>query len=398
VSEKPLIAHVLYRLDTGGMEQVAISVINHTATRYRHAVIALAGIGAMRDRITNPAVPCLSLDKKPGKDWGCYFRLWKMLRRLKPDLVQTYNIGTLDVAPVAWFAGVPRVVHAEHGRDVADPDGTNRRYRAMRRWLEPFIARYVAVSADLENWLRESVGIAPAKVVCIPNGIDIERYAGAAGSRELRPLLGAFAPPGTLVVVNVGRLDPVKDQAGLIAAFQLLRDSSAATAARLRLVIVGEGACRNDLETQIARLGVHGQVCLLGDRKDVPEILAECDVFALSSVAEGIPLTLLEAMAAGLPIVATRVGGVAEVVVDGVTGTLVEPSDPAALAHALRGYVENESRRGQRGGAGRQRVEQRFSLPVMLAGYTSLYDEALAKRDHASSSRVSIGFSERRER
>jgi sugar transferase (PEP-CTERM/EpsH1 system associated) len=380
------------------MEQVAISVINHTATRYRHAVIALVGIGAMRNRITDPAVPCLSLDKKPGKDWGCYFRLWKMLRRLKPDLVQTYNIGTLDVAPVAWLAGVPRVVHAEHGRDVADPDGTNRRYRAMRRWLEPFIARYVAVSTDLGKWLRESVGIAPAKVVCIPNGIDIERYAGAAGSRELRSLLGAFAPPGTLAVINVGRLDPVKDQAGLIAAFKLLCDSSPATAARLRLVIVGEGACRNDLETQIARLGLHSQVCLLGDRKDVPEILAECDVFALSSVAEGIPLTLLEAMAAGLPIVATRVGGVGEVVVDGVTGTLVEPSNPAALAHALRGYVENESRRGQRGGAGRQRVEQRFSLPAMLAGYTSLYDEILAKRDHASSSRMSIGFAERRER
>jgi sugar transferase (PEP-CTERM/EpsH1 system associated) len=352
----------------------------------------------MRNRITDPAVPCLSLDKKPGKDWGCYFRLWKMLRRLKPDLVQTYNIGTLDVAPVAWLAGVPRVVHAEHGRDVADPDGTNRRYRAMRRWLEPFIARYVAVSTDLGKWLRESVGIAPAKVVCIPNGIDIERYAGAAGSRELRSLLGAFAPPGTLAVINVGRLDPVKDQAGLIAAFKLLCDSSPATAARLRLVIVGEGACRNDLETQIARLRLHGQVRLLGDRKDVPEILAECDVFALSSVAEGIPLTLLEAMAAGLPIVATRVGGVGEVVVDGVTGTLVEPSNPAALAHALRGYVEDESRRGQRGDAGRQRVEQRFSLPAMLAGYTSLYDEILAKRDHASSSRVSIGFAERRER
>ena len=398
MSEKPLIAHVLYRLDTGGMEQVAISVINHTATRYRHAVIALVGIGAMRNRITDPAVPCLSLDKKPGKDWGCYFRLWKMLRRLKPDLVQTYNIGTLDVAPVAWLAGVPRVVHAEHGRDVADPDGTNRRYRAMRRWLEPFIARYVAVSTDLGKWLRESVGIAPAKVVCIPNGIDIERYAGAAGSRELRPFLGAFAPPGTLAVINVGRLDPVKDQAGLIAAFKLLCDSSPATAARLRLVIVGEGACRNDLETQIARLRLHGQVRLLGDRKDVPEILAECDVFALSSVAEGIPLTLLEAMAAGLPIVATRVGGVGEVVVDGVTGTLVEPSNPVALAHALRGYVEDESRRGKRGDAGRQRVEQRFSLSAMLAGYTSLYDEILAKRDHASSSRMSIGFAERRER
>jgi sugar transferase (PEP-CTERM/EpsH1 system associated) len=398
VNEKPLIAHVLYRLDTGGMEQVAISVINHTCKRYRHAVIALAGIGAMRDRIMDPAVPCLSLDKKPGKDWGCYFRLWKTLRRLKPDVVQTYNIGTLDVAPVARLAGVRRIVHAEHGRDVADPDGANRRYRTMRRWLQPFIARYVAVSADLESWLREGVGIAPAKVACIPNGIDTGRYAGAAGSRELRPLLGTFAPPGTLVVVNVGRLDPVKNQAGLIAAFRLLCDSSPAMAARLRLAIVGEGACRKDLEAQIARLGLHDRVCLFGDRKDVPEILAESDVFALSSVAEGIPLTLLEAMAAGLPVVATRVGGVGEVVVDGATGALVEPNDPTAVAQALRGYVEDASRRGRHGDAGRQRVEQRFSLPAMLAGYTSLYDEVLAGRHHAPQANASIGFAERRER
>jgi glycosyltransferase involved in cell wall biosynthesis len=136
----------------------------------------------------------------------------------------------------------------------------------------------------------------------------------------------------------------------------------------------------------------------LGDRKDVPEILAECDVFALSSVAEGIPLTLLEAMAAGLPIVATRVGGVDEVVVDGVTGTLVEPSNPVALAQALRGYVEDESLRRRHGEAGRERVEQHFSLHAMLAGYTSLYDEVLAGRDQVSSSTTPIRLAEKRER
>lgn len=396
--EKPLIAHVLYRLDTGGMEQVAISIINHTDQRYRHAVIGLAGIGALRNRIANQTVPCLSLDKRPGKDWGCYFRLWRTLRRLKPDLVQTYNIGTLDIAPVARLAGVRRVVHAEHGRDVTDPQGAHRRYRAMRRWLQPFISRYLAISSDLETWLRQDVGIAPAKVACIPNGIDIARCAGSAASREHRPLLGAFAPPGTLVVVNVGRLDPVKDQAGLIEAFKILCDASPATASHLRLVIVGEGVYRGTLEARIDEFGLRDRVCLLGNREDVPGILAECDVFALSSIAEGIPLTLLEAMAASLPVVATRVGGVGEVVVEGVTGRLVEPGNPAALARALRGYVEDESRRGHHGRAGRERVEQRFSLSAMLAGYTSLYDEVLAKGGHVPSSRSSIGFAGRGER
>jgi sugar transferase (PEP-CTERM/EpsH1 system associated) len=378
VSKKPLIAHVLYRLETGGMEQIAVSVINGTRDKYRHAVICLAGLGAMRERIADPNVPCVSLDRRPGKDWGCYSRLWKALRELQPDLVQTYNLGTLDVAPIAWLAGTRRVVHAEHGRDIADPDGRNRKYRLMRRWLQPFIARFIAVSADLETWLRENIGIAPAKIACIRNGIDTDRYNSLARPGQPRPALGAFAPAGALLIVNVARLDAVKDQVGLLAAFGMLRDAGPELATRLRLVVVGEGAERPRLEAEIARQQLDDCVELLGNRDDVPIILAESDVFVLSSVAEGIPLTVLEGMAAGLPVVATRVGGVGEAVVDGATGTLVAPSDPVALAGALRAYVEDEALRLQHGREGRARVEKHFSLPAMLSAYAALYDGLLA--------------------
>lgn len=396
MNRRPLIAHVLYRLDTGGMEQIAISVINRTAGRYRHAVICLAGVGAMRNRILDVSVPCVSLDKRPGKDLGCYFRLWNTLRRLQPDLVQTYNIGALDAAPLARLAGVRRVVHAEHGRDAADPLGSNRKYRLMRRWMQPFIARYVAVSRDLQSWLCDAVGIAPSKVVCIPNGVDASIHAPQAGSRQARPLLGTFAPPGTLLIGSVGRLDAVKDQAGLIAAFGRLCDSDPATGARLRLAIVGEGGKRPDLERQIERTHLDEQVRLLGDRGDVAALLAECDVFALSSLAEGIPLTVLEAMAAGLPVVATDVGGVGEAVIDGSTGTLVPPSDPAALATALGCYVRDEDLRQQHGRAGRMRVESRFSVAEMVSAYAALYDELLAGRRAAWSPGPSAAPAERR--
>jgi len=236
-------------------------------------------------------------------------------------------------------------------------------------------------------------------------------------NRDVRPVAGAFAgvcnhpggrlerirrplcdPAGGLHVPTVGRLDPVKDQLGLIKAFCQLRQQLPEWRERLRLVLVGEGSQRKVLEAKIASAGLVAQVQLLGNRTDVAALLGEFDIFALSSIAEGMPGAVLEAMASGLPIVATRVGGVGEVVVDGVTGTLVEPSNPTALAQALRGYVENESRRRQHGHAGRERVEQHFSLHAMLAGYTSLYDEVLAKRDPASPSKVSIGFAERRER
>lgn len=384
MSGKPLIAHVLYRLDTGGMERVLITVINHTHSRYRHAVICLEGFGALRQQIADPQVICLALNKKAGKDWGCYFRLWKTLRALKPDLVHTYNFGTLDAAPVAKLAGVRRVLHAERGRNANDPNGESRKYRNMRRWLVPFIDRYLAVSRDLQDWLTEKVGIDPSRVTHIPNGIDAASYVIAPAKKSARPLLGEFAPPETIVIGTVGRLDPVKDQEGLVSSFNTLCESLPRGREKLRLVIVGEGSERPRLEAQIAHFGLGSRVCLLGNRTDVPALLAEFDVFALSSIAEGMPGVLLEAMAAGLPIVATDVGGVGEVVLRGQTGLLVPARDVRAFSDALRSYVSDEALRQQHGHAGRGCVENAFSLAGMLSAYTVLYDGLLCTAERNS--------------
>ena len=396
MKEKPLIVHVLYRLDTGGMERIIVSLINATGDRYRHAVIALTGFGALRGEIEHTVTACLSLEKEPGKDWGCYFRLWRALRTLKPDLVQTYNIGTLDLAPVVKLAGVRRQIHAEHGRDATDPKGENSKYRRLRRWMAPLIDRYVAVSADLQSWLIDRAGIRRSNVVYIANGIDAATFNLSRVASEPRSRLGDFAPLGTVLIGHVARLDKVKDQAGLIAAFKLLRD--AAGPADCRLVIVGEGAQRQELERQIAELDLAKTVRLLGNRDDVAELLAECDVFALSSIAEGMPVTLMEAMAAGLPVVATNVGGVASVVEDGVTGTLVPAAKPQALAAALSAYLADETLRRQHGDAGRARVAAQFSLSAMVAGYVALYDDLLGRRTSAASSRtVHTGLAQHKE-
>lgn len=379
MSEKPLIAHVLYRLDTGGMERMLITLIKNTPLHYRHAIICLEGYGALRTSLDSVDVQCIALHKQPGKDWGCYMRLWRALRHLKPAIVHTYNFGALDMAPVAKLAGVRRVIHAERGRDAADPNGESRKYRRMRKWLLPFIDRYVTVSADLQRWLIRDVGIPPARVTWIPNGIDVTLYDATGSTRQDRQLLSKFAPAGSVLIGTVGRLDAVKDQTGLLDAFGQLCQQLPARRERLRLVIVGEGAQRELLEAKIASAGLADQVQLLGTRSDVAALLGEFDIFVLSSIAEGMPGAILEAMASSLPVVATRVGGVGEVVVDGSTGALVAPSDPAALAGALRGYVEDEALRHEHGHAGRKRVEHEFSLSVMLAAYTSLYNDVLAR-------------------
>lgn len=395
MSDKPLIVHVLYRLDTGGMERIVVSLINATGDRYRHAVIALTGFGVLRGEIDNTATACLSLEKKPGKDWPCYWRLWRALRELKPDLVQTYNIGTLDLAPVVKLAGVRRLVHAEHGRDATDPKGENPKYLRLRRWMAPLIDRYVAVAPDLQRWLTDRARIRRSKVVYIANGIDVAAFNVTRVASAPRPQLGDFAPPGTVLVGHVARLDKVKDQAGLISAFKLLREATGHP--DCRLIIAGEGPQRKELERQIAELDLVDTVRPLGNRGDVAELLAECDVFALSSIAEGMPLTVLEAMAARLPVVATDVGSVALVVEDGVTGTLVPAGNPHAMAAALSAYVADESLRRQHGDAGCARVAAQFSLSAMVTAYATLYDELLGRGARIAPLRTMSGLTKRKE-
>jgi len=170
----------------------------------------------------------------------------------------------------------------------------------------------------------------------------------------------------------------VKDQLGLLSAFDRLRDLLPMERERLRLVIIGEGKQRPELEARISHLGLGGQVGMLGNRSDIAALLAEFDIFALSSVAEGMSVTLLEAMATRLPVVATAVGGTSEVVLPGETGILVPASNPQELAQALAGYVMDETLRVRHGVAGRLRVETQFSLSAMVSAYTALYDELLS--------------------
>jgi glycosyltransferase involved in cell wall biosynthesis len=203
--------------------------------------------------------------------------------------------------------------------------------------------------------------------------------------KEARPLLGSFAPPGSIVIGTVGRLDPVKDQAGLLEAFNLLCATMPERRLLLRLVIVGGGPQRSVLEKQIVEFGLEAQVCLLGNREDVSALLAEFDIFVLSSIAEGMPGVLLEAMAAGLPVAATDVGGAGEIVSDGLTGQLVPASNPSRLAEALSTYVWDEALRVRHGSAGRRKVETGFSLEQMISAYVELYDGLLDARANGAS-------------
>ncbi len=379
----PLVVHVVHRLDYGGMENGLVNLINRTPPdRFRHAVVCLKDFTDFRARIADPGVPVLALGKRDGKDVAIYWRLWRALRRLAPDIAHTRNLPAVDMAAPAALAGVPVRIHGEHGRDVTELGHRARKYAAIRRAVSPLVDRYIPLSRELEDWLANVVGVPRRKIVRIYNGVDGERFRPAQGGREPLPRPG-FAPPDAVVIGAVGRMATVKNQPLLARAFAKLAARADIDAAKLRLVMVGDGPLRPEVEAIIAAAGLGERVWLAGARDDIPAFYRGFDIFALPSDTEGISNTILEAMASGLPVVATDVGGNPELVVDGETGRLTPAGDPQAMADALAAYVVDAALRRRHGAAARARIEARFTLEAMVERYLAVYDEALAAKGRA---------------
>ncbi|MDY0045850.1 MAG: TIGR03088 family PEP-CTERM/XrtA system glycosyltransferase [Thauera propionica] len=382
VDSQPLVMHVVYSFDVGGLENGVVNLINRMpADRFRHAVVALTACADdFCKRVQRDDVQFLSLHKPPGHGIKLYPRLYRLFRTHRPAVVHTRNLAALEAIVPAWAAGVPVRVHGEHGWDVSDPHGTRRKFQVLRRAYSPFVQRYVALSGQIERYLVDRVGIPAQRVERICNGVDTERFQpGAAAGRA--PLAGSpFNDTDAIVVGTVGRLQAVKDQLNLVRALAVARERGGATGEKLRLAIAGDGPLRPAVEEEIRRHRLSDAVWLAGERRDVPEVMRGFDVFALPSKAEGISNTILEAMSSGLPVVATAVGGNAELVSESKTGALVPAEDPAAMADALLCYASDAALRHRHGQAGRLKVEQSFSLAGMVARYTDLYERLLRQR------------------
>jgi sugar transferase (PEP-CTERM/EpsH1 system associated) len=379
--ERPLIAHVVFRFDTGGLESGVVNLVDHMpAARFRHAIVALTTIApAFAERVRNPEVQFHALHKPAGQGFWLYPRLHSLFRSLHPAVVHTRNLAALEAQIPAMLAGVPVRIHGEHGRDVEDLDGTSVRHQWMRRAYRPFVHRYVALSRDLAGYLTDKVGVPSQRIAQIYNGVDINRFhpncsgcAALAGS--------PFTNPALFVVGTVGRMQTVKAQTLLARAFVRALELQPALRERLRLVMVGDGPLRAECQALLRAAGVGALAWLPGERDDVPDVMRGLDCFVLPSLAEGISNTILEAMACGLPVLATAVGGNVELVDDGVTGALVAGADVDALADGLVSMASDPARAAAMGLAGRVRVEQHFSLRSMVVAYQGLYDKLLAER------------------
>ncbi|OAJ69562.1 sugar transferase [Methylobacillus sp. MM3] len=370
----PLIVHVIHRFGVGGLENGVVNLINHMPEeRYRHAIVCLQGYTDFRNRLTRENVAIHDMAKRDGHDPGVYWRLLRTFRQLQPAIVHTRNLSAMEAQTVAALAGIPGRVHGEHGRDTYDLHGQNRKYKLLRKTVRPFIGHYIAVSQDLQSWLVSSIGVKRSHISQIYNGVDSTRFRPAQTPRA------QLGPPGffnedSIVIGSVGRMAAVKDYPNLTHAFVRLLQLEPTLRERLRLLIVGEGESRDTCLRLLNQHGAGQLAWLPGERSDIPELMAAMDIFVLPSLGEGISNTILEAMATGLPVIATRVGGNPELVQEGVTGRLVPPADSEALAQALLEYVHDAKRRHAHGRAAREIIDRQFSIPAMVQGYLSVYD------------------------
>lgn len=374
---RPLVVHVVYRFDTGGLENGVVNLIDHLpADRFRHAVVALTEVTDFRRRIRRSDVAFVSLHKPPGQGLRVLPALLELLREWKPAIVHTRNLAALEMQLAAWLAGVPVRIHGEHGRDVDDLHGRSRRHRWMRRLFRPFVQQHIALSRDLADYLAGPVGIPAARVRRICNGVDTDRFVPA---ERPAPVAGCPFDPGVhFIVGTVGRMQAVKHQTLLVRAFAEALDLAPGLRATLRLALVGDGPLRAECQRLLADAGLADLAWLPGECSDVPAVMRGLSAFVLPSLAEGISNTVLEAMACGLPVVATDVGGNADLVAHG-TGTIVPTDDVGAMACAIVALASDPPAARAKGAAGRARAETQFSLHGMVAAYQDVYETQLQR-------------------
>lgn len=378
-SRPPLVAHIIYALGTGGLENGLVNIINRSPPdRYRHAIICLTSAEDFAQRITAHGVRIIELNKKPGQDIGVYWRLWLALKELNPSIVHTRNLAALETQWLGVFMPGTKRVHGEHGRDIGDLDGRNWKYLALRKLMRLMVHRYIAVSQDLASWLTDVVRVNPNSMRQIYNGVDQDSFFPPIDSDSKKGLPSGFVSPGECIVLGtVGRLAEVKDQSRVLDAMAIIFGKEPSLKDKIRLVMVGDGPLRSALENQIERLDLGSHVLMTGDRSDIPQLMKTMDIFVLPSLAEGISNTVLEAMATGLPVVATRTGGNPELVSSEISGLLFPVGDSESLAEALLTLIASPQLRKGMGEKALERIKMQFFWDNTVSEYLGVYDQLL---------------------
>jgi L-malate glycosyltransferase len=363
------VMHVVLSLGPGGTERLVIEITKQLSVSVDSMVCCLEEPGAWAGELTRRGVPVFSLGRSGGFEPRLGYAIAQLSSLHNRDVLHCHHYTPFVYGQIgALVHRRVRVVFTEHGRLSDAPPSWKR--RLVNPALGRLPAAIFAVSENLRGHMIAE-GLPPSRIRVLHNGIDAGAVPSPRTRRAARGALGIG--DDTPVVGTVSRLDHVKDFGTLIEAFQLLRRSEPAA----RLVIIGDGPESARLERRAAEIGAGDGVLFVGHRDDARDLLAAFDVYANSSLYEGISLTILEAMATGLPVVATRVGGTPEIIDHQRTGLLVPMRSPVELASACASLLASPTSSRSLGQAARRCVETRFSLQRMTAGYLAAYRDAL---------------------
>jgi len=363
-AQRTRVMHITQDLGVGGLERVIVLLCRTLdRERFEPSVLCLRKAGGFAPELVEQGIPVHVLPWSPEKlDYLAFRKVGEVLREHRIDVIHTHNTGPFFHGALgATLAGVKTHIHTDHARPFPD----SLRWMVAEHVLSHLAYRVVGVSDDTTHNLRHYEKIPESKLATIPNGIELQPVR--TDPIRLRQELGIA--PGTIVIGTAGRLTHQKGMEFLIRAAGLL----APRFPELTVLIVGEGSEQNALRELVQSTGLQDRVRLLGLRMDIPDLLALFDIYALPSRWEGLPMAILEAMAAALPIVGSGVGGVPTAVREGVNGLLVPPEDPDALAGALEKLILDPQLRRRMGAAGRKRYETEFTARQMTRRYERLY-------------------------
>jgi len=355
---------VIYSFGIGGLEKGVSTLINHGTAGIEHSIISLCG-SRESEKSLKKHTQIYCLDKQQGNSVGFIWDLSRLIRKINPDVVHTRNWSGMDGILAAKIAGVKIIIHGEHGWDMFDPLGTNKKRRRVRKMTSLLVNDYTCVSKQIGRWLQNEVGL-KKPITQIYNGVDTEKFqpAGQEKKNEIKHQFGFSSE--NIIVGIVARLDAIKNHAALFQAIDL----AASKYPMVRLLVAGDGPEMERLKAQVS-----DNIIFLGYRSDTALLMQCFDLFVLPSFNEGISNTILEAMATGLPVIASNVGGNPELVEDGVNGYLVDPRDPARMADKIMDYFKDPDIRNRHGALGRKLAVEKFSVETMVRGYETIYYE-----------------------
>lgn len=362
------ILHVLDTLGKGGLENGLVNLINRLdPERFEHVVLTMRGLGENAEKLPKDRVRILCLGKKATDSAFQVPALARSIRHIQPDIVHSRNWAAIEAVVAAWWSRSGSIVHSEHGVEAETSIEEPWRRKRLRRIAYSLADRVLTVSHQLKELHAKRTGFPASKISVFHNGVDSRRYYQDLEARTaVRRELGVR--PGEFCVVCVGNLSLVKDHLTLLRAVEKLTGS-------WRLFIVGRGPELPNLKAFVdSRPGWQDRVSFLGLSDRVGQLLNAMDAYVLPSLSEGISNSLLEAMATGLPVVATAAGGNPEVVVDGVSGMLFPVGDFSRLTDHLAALGASEEMRRQFGSRALQRVRESFSIDSMVRNYAELYE------------------------